>query len=128
MYEGVNNAKMEQEIKHIVSIFKLTEEKKNLEKAYTTEQADVSKCINDIAKRLLENKYHIKDNSVEERLALSAFLPFYKELAEGYLREVEQENKLKNHIEQLEFILDCEKDAMTFNVRKLGAEKTALNK
>jgi hypothetical protein len=44
------------------------------------------------------------------------------------LCEVEQKNnKLKNHIEQLEFILDCEKDAMTVNVRKWGAEKT-LNK
>jgi hypothetical protein len=46
-------------------LFKLTEEKKNLEKAYTTEQANVSKCINDTAKRLLENEYRIKDSSVE---------------------------------------------------------------
>jgi hypothetical protein len=45
------------------------------------------------------------------------------------LREVERENdKLKNHIEQLEFILDCEKDAMTLNVRKWGVENNALNK
>jgi hypothetical protein len=50
MYEGVNNAIMEQEIKHVELIFKLTEEKKNLEKTYTTEQADVSKCINDTAR------------------------------------------------------------------------------
>jgi hypothetical protein len=79
--------------------------------------------------QLLENKYHIKDASVEQKLALSALLPFYKELAEGYLCEVEQENnKLKNHIEQLKFILDCEKDAMTLNLSKWGAEKNALNK
>jgi hypothetical protein len=78
MYEGVNNAKMEQEIKHVLLIFKLTEEKKNLEKAYTTEQADVSKCTNDTAKRLLENKYRIKDDSVEKKLAMSAFLPFIR--------------------------------------------------
>jgi hypothetical protein len=89
----------------------------------------VSECINDTAKRLLENKYRIKDGSVEQKLALSAFLPFYKELAEGYFCEVEQENnKLKNHTEQLEFILDCEKDAITVNVRKWGAENNALNK
>jgi hypothetical protein len=37
MYEGVNNAIMEQEIKHVELIFKLHEEKKNLEKTYTTE-------------------------------------------------------------------------------------------
>jgi uncharacterized coiled-coil DUF342 family protein len=79
--------------------------------------------------QLLENKYHIKDNNVEQKLALSALLPFYKELAEGYLRDVEQENnKLKNHIEQLEFILVCEKDAMTLKLSKWGAEKNALNK
>jgi hypothetical protein len=119
MYEGINNAKMEQEIKHVELIFKLTKEKKNLEKAYTTEQADVSKCINDTTKRLLENKCRIKDGSVEQKLALIAFLPFHKEVPEGYLREVEQDNnKLKNHIEQLEYFLDCEKDAMTVNVRK----------
>jgi hypothetical protein len=79
--------------------------------------------------QLLENKYHIKDGCVEQKLALSALLPFYKKLAEGYLREVEEENnKLKNHIEQLEFILDCEKNAMTLNLGKWGAEKNALNK
>jgi uncharacterized coiled-coil DUF342 family protein len=45
------------------------------------------------------------------------------------LREVEEENnKLKNQIKQLEFILDCEKDTMTLNVRKWGGEKNALNK
>jgi hypothetical protein len=110
MYESVDNAKMEQEINHIELIFKLTKENKNLEKAYTTEEADVSRCIDDIAKRLLENKYCIKDGSVEQKLVLSTFLPFYKELSEGYLREVEQENnKLKNALELLEFILDCEK-------------------
>jgi hypothetical protein len=54
-------------------IFKLTEEKKNLEKAYTTEQADVSKCINDTVKRLLENKYCIKYGTVEQKIVLSAF-------------------------------------------------------
>jgi hypothetical protein len=43
MYEGVNNTKMEQEIKHVELIFKLTEEKKNMEKACTTEHADVRK-------------------------------------------------------------------------------------
>jgi hypothetical protein len=125
MYVGVNNAKMEQEIKHVELIFKLTEEKKNLEKAYTTEKTNVSKCINDTVKRLLKNKYHIKNGSVEQKLALSAFLPFYK----VYLCEVEYENnKMKNHIEQLEFILDREKDAMTVNVRKWATEKNALNK
>jgi hypothetical protein len=62
-------------------IFKLTKEKKYREKAYTTELADVSKCINDTVKMLLENKYCIKDGSVEQKLALSSFLPFYKELA-----------------------------------------------
>jgi hypothetical protein len=49
MYEGVNNEKMEREIKHIELIFKcmrVSTKKKNLEKAYTTEQADVNKCIN----------------------------------------------------------------------------------
>jgi hypothetical protein len=70
-------------------IFKLIEEKKNMEKACTTEHADVRKCINDPTKRLLENKNRIKDDSVEQMLVLSAFLPFYKELLEGYLREVE---------------------------------------
>jgi hypothetical protein len=89
MYVGFNNANMEQEIKHVELIFKLNGEKKNLEKAYTTERADVSKCINDTANRLLENKYRIKDGSVEQKLVLSAFLPFYKELADGYLCEVE---------------------------------------
>jgi hypothetical protein len=54
----------------------------------------------------------IKDNPV-------CFLTFFTELLEGYLREVEQENnKLKNDLEQLEFILYCEKDAMIVNVRK----------
>jgi hypothetical protein len=94
--------KMEQEIKHVELIFKLTKEKKNLGKTYITEQADVNKCINDTAKRLLENKYRIKDDSVDQKLVLFAFLPFYKELSEGYLREVEQENnKLKNDLERL---------------------------
>jgi hypothetical protein len=41
---------------------------------------------------------------------MTAFLLFYKELLEEYLCEVNQENnKLKNHIEQLKFILDYEK-------------------
>jgi hypothetical protein len=75
-YEDINNVKMEHEIKHVELIFKLTEEKKNLEKAYTTEQADVRKCINNTAKRLLENKYRIKNDSVEQNLALSGCLPF----------------------------------------------------
>jgi hypothetical protein len=78
MYEGVNNTNMEQEIKHVELIFKLTGEKKNLEKAYTTEWADVSKCINDIANRLLENKYRIKDGSVEQKLVLSAVYLFIR--------------------------------------------------
>jgi hypothetical protein len=80
MYEGVNNTKMEHEIKHVELIFKLTEEKKNLENTYTTEQADVNKCINETSKRLLENKYRIKDGSVEQKLVLSTYLPFYKKL------------------------------------------------
>jgi hypothetical protein len=37
MYEGFNNNKMKQAIKHVELIFKLIEEKKNLEKANTTE-------------------------------------------------------------------------------------------
>jgi hypothetical protein len=45
------------------------------------------------------------------------------------LREFEHENKkLKNDLEQLEFVLDYEKDAMMMNIRKWGAEKKALNK
>jgi hypothetical protein len=35
MYEGVNNTKMEHQIKHVELIFKLTEEKKYRKKAYT---------------------------------------------------------------------------------------------
>jgi hypothetical protein len=37
IYEVINNAKMEKEIKHIELIFKLTEENKKLEKTYTTQ-------------------------------------------------------------------------------------------
>jgi hypothetical protein len=38
------------------------------------------------------------------------------------LCEIEQENKrLNNDLEQLEFVLDYEKDAMTMNIRKWGA-------
>jgi hypothetical protein len=84
MYESVNNAKMEQEIKHIELIFKLSEENKNLEKACTTEEADVSRCIDDIAKRLRENKYCIKDGSVEKKLFLSTFYLFIR----SYQRDI----------------------------------------
>jgi hypothetical protein len=43
---------MEHKINHVELIFKLTEEKK-LEKTYTAQQGDVTKCINDTAKRML---------------------------------------------------------------------------
>jgi hypothetical protein len=79
MYEDINNMKMEYEIMHVQLIFKLIEEKK-LEKTCTTQHANVNKCIIDIAKRVLKNKHHIKDGSVEQKLVLSAFYLFYKEL------------------------------------------------
>jgi uncharacterized coiled-coil DUF342 family protein len=45
------------------------------------------------------------------------------------LYKVEQENnKLKNDLEQLEFVLDFKMDSMTLNIRKWGAEKNALDK
>jgi hypothetical protein len=61
---------------------------------------------------------------------MTAFLPFYKELPEVYLCEVEQENnKLKNHIEQLEFILDYEKGMLLESERKeVGCEKECSTK
>jgi hypothetical protein len=66
---------MEHKLNNVELIFKLTEEKK-LEKTYTAKNADVTKCINDTAKRMLETKYRIKDNSIEQKLVLSADLPF----------------------------------------------------
>jgi hypothetical protein len=45
------------------------------------------------------------------------------------LREVEQENnKLKNDLEKLKFVLDCENDAMNVNIKKWGVEKNTLSK
>jgi uncharacterized coiled-coil DUF342 family protein len=45
------------------------------------------------------------------------------------LYEVEQKNnKLKNDLEQLKFVLDFKMDSMTLNIRKWGAEKNALDK
>jgi hypothetical protein len=66
---------MKHKINYVELIFKLTEEKK-LEKTYTAQQGDVTKYINDTAKRMLETKYRIKDGSIEQKLVLSVVLPF----------------------------------------------------
>lgn len=129
MYDDVNNAKIEQDIKHADVIYKLTEEKKKLEKSCTSQVADVNKCIDDTAKRVLADKYQIKDGSVEQKLVLSAFLPFYKKLSEGYLCEVEQEkNKLTNELEQLKFVVECEKDDSMWKEAIWGEERDHLTK
>lgn len=127
MYEDINNAKIQQDIKHVEVIYKLTEEKKKLEKTCTSQVADVNKCIDDTAKRVLANKYKIKDGSEEQKLVLSAFLPFYKELADGYLREVEQEkNKLTNDLEQLKMDVECEKEDIIWKEIMWGEEMNDL--
>ena len=129
MYDDVNNAEIEQDIKHADVIYKLTQEKKKLEKSCTSQVADVNKCINDTTKRVLADKYKIKDGSIEQKLVLSAFLPFYKKLSEGYLCEVEQEeNKMTNELEQLKFAIECEKDDSIWNEAIWGEERDHLMK
>lgn len=111
MYEYVNNAKLEQAIKHADVIYKLTEEKKKLEKSSTSQVADVNNCIDDTAKRILADKYQVHDGRIAEQIFLSTFLPFYKKLSEGHLCEVEQEkNKLANELEQMKLAVENEKD------------------
>ena len=60
MYENVNNAKIQQDIKHAEVVYALTEENKQLEKT-CSEVADVNRCIIDSAKSMLANKYQYKD-------------------------------------------------------------------
>ena len=77
--------------------------------------------------RGLANKYQIKDDSVEPKLVLTAFLPFYKHVEEGYFHAVEQEkNKLTYELAQLNFLLECEKDDMIKKEIKWCGERDDL--
>ena len=55
MYENVNNAKIQQDIKHAEVVYTSTEEKKQLEKT-CSEVADVNRCIVDSAKSRSEER------------------------------------------------------------------------
>ena len=51
MYEDINKAKIQLDIKHVEVIHKLTQEKKEVEEKYTSQVADVNNYIDDAAKR-----------------------------------------------------------------------------
>lgn len=129
MYEYVNNAKLEQAIKHADAIYKLTEEKKQLEKTCTSLVADVNKCINQTSKRIIADKYQVHEGRILEKIFQTIFLPSCKKLSVGHLCEVEQEkDKLANELEQLKIAVEYEKDNSFWQEAIWSEERDHLTK